>query len=74
MDSPNKHGCVVAVKGLGRISILLWALYFSYQHQRVQIEESENIRNDFRRLPGIPGRESRKYLKNIIGNKRVAFF
>ena len=43
------YGLVLPVKGLGRISIILWILMHTYKTLRMDIEKSPELKADFQR-------------------------
>lgn len=53
-EGPGPHvlgfGSVLPVKGMGRVSIILWSIYHSYVNLRDVIDSCAEVKADFQRL------------------------
>ena len=52
VGKPMQFGSVLVVKGMGRISILLWAVLHSYINMKDCISQNADVQSDFKR-PGM---------------------
>jgi hypothetical protein len=50
---PMKFGTILPVKGLGRVSMILWAIIHTYKN--MELSNNEPLKQDFLRLWGIYG-------------------